>query len=356
MEGKKMKTSLFSLVVFIVVGCSHASNPAAPAPASGLAVTLVAADPVSGYVSGGSTQKIATYNFVSQHGSANVSELWFNAITATGVQSHNDLASVTVNGVTASVVNGAAHITGLSIIIPTGDQGIYIPVTATFTHVTSLGQGGAAAGDKFFLVMSDYKYAVGDFAMYGDNGSGLINDKINVKSDMFILAESFPIVALAADNPPGIATGYIGGVQSELMRFTVSNSGPNLINLKKITLTLSYSAILPDPTTQKIYVYDRNDLNAVLGSSAIGTSGVPVSITFANKSVITGNGSEEYVVKVDDQGSWFNAGAGSIKLQLSSADNINGGTDWQWNDSTIPGYLDGLLLEALPLAGNSFVY
>ena len=87
-------------------------------------------------------------------------------------------------------------------------------------------------------------------------------------------------------------------------------------------------------------------------------------VTFTNNSTISGNTSEEYVIKVDTQGTYGTTGV-SVQLQLTSADTINsstlytgGGTNWQWNDSTVAAgtYLNGYLVKNLPLTGNLFVH
>jgi len=322
--------------------------------------TLVSNNPTSGYVVGGATQPIANYNFVSQNGSVNISDLWFNARnSANTVEDISDLTSITVNGSTAPVVNGVAHVAfAQSLTIPAGLQGVPVPVTATYANVSSSGQGGVASGNKVVLVLSNYKYIVGSTTLYGNVGvtDGTWNTTVNVPSNLSILAASVPTVTLSADNTPGVSAGYTGGAASELLRFTVSNGGTNQINLKQITVTPNYSGALTSTTTQLIYLYDRNDLNTVLATSTIGTSGTARHLTLTANSTIAGNSSEEYVVKVDTQGTWTSTGT-SIQLQLTAAnDTISGGTDWQWNDSTIAGYLNGYLVKNLPLTGQLFVH
>jgi len=331
--------------------------------------TLVTNDPVSQLVLGGSTQQIAKYNFVSQNGSVNISELWFN-VTANSTSSLNtsDVVSVSVNGSSASVIGGAAHITGLNLTVPAGFSGLNVPVIATFANVTSVNQGGVRMGDVARLVLSDYKYTVGSTTKYGNNGTATLgNASVDVASNLSVLAASVPTVVLASDNTTGVSTGYTGGLASELMRFSVSNGGTNSINLKQITITPVYSAgAITNTTTQKIYVYDKNDLNTPLNGAsgtAIGNSNTAVNIPFTNVSTIGGNNQEEYVVKADTQGS-YTTGVG-IQLQLTAANDTApanaGGVatgDWLWNDSTVANtaFLNGYLVKNLPLTGNLFVH
>ena len=333
-------------------------------------ITLVNNDPVNQLVSGGANQKIANFNFVASNGSANISEVKFKVVNNSGSVNTSDVVSISVNGVSAPVVAGYADITGLSITVPAGLQGLNIPVTATYAPVTSSGQGGVTMGDTVKLILANYKYTAGSNTQWGLGGS-TESDGTVATSNLSILAASIPVVSLASDNPNQVSSGYTGSGASELMRFVISNSGANAINLKKFTLVPTYSSgAIASSTGQLIKVYDSADLNTVLNqttSTPIGVSSNVDPIYLDNNFVINGNSSREIVVKADTTGTWSSTGT-SIRLDLTSSvnsstnDSISGtsetGTAWQWNDSTQPAgtYLNGYLVKNLPLTGNTFTH
>jgi len=322
--------------------------------------TLVSNDPTSQLVLGGTTNKVASYKFVASNGAATISELWFNiSQNATATPNTDGVMSVTVGGVSAPVVAGAVHLTGLNIAIPAGVQGVNVPVTATLNSVTSANMGGAPLGRQVKVVLTDYKYSVGSVTAQASDTVSLA-----VASNVMLMTSAVPTISLAPDNPAGMSTGYTGSGASELLRFTVSNNASHPINLKALTLTPVFTLTnLTSTSTQMIKIYDKDDLSVVLNGSAsgtaIGNSGSKNRISLDNDFTIPGNTSKTLVVKADTTGTWGTAGQ-SIRLDLTNSDTIAGQVtsgDWLWNDSTsvATNYLNGYLVKNLPLTGNTFV-
>lgn len=309
-------------------------------------VTSISNDPSSTMVAGGATQKAATYKFVASNGNVVITEMGVNVTTNDVATSSQAISELTVGGVTAPVVydgtTALATFTGLSIVVPAGTQGLSLPVTAKYANVSSSGQGGIATNQLVKLKLDSFKYLVGN--------ATTASTTVNTASNPMLLVKSVPTVTLSSSNPAAVGNGFNPGVAT-VMKFNVTADANSNIVLKGISVTPTVGTGVSTTIANGLRVYDSNDLNTLLGSATIGTSGTEKAITFTNEYTISAGTTKEFTVKLDATGL---ADDNSVRVDLTSADTFGTGTAWQWNDSTIGTYINGYLLKTLPLEGNTF--
>lgn len=306
--------------------------------------TLVANSPVAKLVAGGATETVATYKFVASNAPVTVSEMKVKITNAALAANGTAVQSVIVGGITAPVVldgsNYVATVTGLNIVIPAGTQGYNVEVKAVFNPVTSTGQGGAATNKDTKIVLTNYKYLVG-------NTTTLSGDQ-SVPSNTMILVAGYPTVVDTTSS--SLTTDLTPGGSNEVMRFSVTAANSN-INLKQIAATAIYSYTL---TSGKVMIYDVDDQTTILNNAdqTIGATGVETAYTLDNVYTINAGQTKNFVVKVDNTGT---ATVGNyFRLDLTSADSVGSGTAWQWNDGTTDSYINGYLVKNLPITGKTF--
>lgn len=345
-EGNVIKTTLdatYKTVVTQTFGTSGAKpgQDVTVKIAALSSIAIVANDPVAKFVVGGTTATAANYKFVAENGNAMIDELTF-AVTG-------GVSEITVDGKTAPVVSDVATITGLSKEVVAGLQGTNVAVLAKYIPVTTLNQGGVVTNGRSTVTLTAVKYTV--------NGTQITNAAITpapgASKEMVIVA-SYPTFLLANDTPVGMSSGFLAGANTELLKFTVTNSNVNNpVNLKQITVTPTHSTGLTGTT---VNVYESTDTNTVIGTGTMTGTGNAVKITFDADSVIST--SKTYVVKADTTG--LTADGSSIRMSLTSADasaetRALQATGWAWNDSTTNDYMNGYLLKNLPVDGNTMV-
>ena len=316
---------------------------------------LVNNAPVATLVTGGSTNQLfATYKFVATNSNVKVDQIKFKVTKNDGSTANGTaIQSLSVNGISAPVVyngtNYVADLNGLNITVPAGTQGLNVEVKANFNPVTSTGQGGSATDNDVKIVLTDYKYIVGNTTTTDSTITG------GGASNTMVLVAGKPVVT---DVTNISSSTLIPGGDNEVMRFTVT-AQDSLINLKGIAVTPLFSYTLATSTTDKIRVYDADDMNTVLNDSdrTIGASGVAEKVVFDNDYTINAGSSKTFVVKVDNSGTITDGDY--FRLDLTSSDTLaapNATTgDWRWNDGTISSlYINGYLVKNLPITGKTF--
>jgi len=309
---------------------------------------LVNNAPVSTLVTGGSTNQLfATYKFVATNSEVKVDQIKFK-VTKNDDSTPNGTAiqSLSINGISAPVVyNGTNYVVdlnGLNITVPAGTQGLNVEVKANFNPVTSSGQGGSATHNDVKIVLTDYKYIVGNTTTIDSNISG-------GASNTMVLVAGVPVVT---DVTSGLSTTLVAGGNNEVMRFSVTAQGSN-INLNQISVAAMASYTLANP---KVKIYDADDLNTPLNNAA-GTaytgSGAVVNVPFLNDYTINAGTSKTFVVKVDNSG--VTKDGDYFRMDLTNGvDALSSGTDWKWNDGTISTYVNSYLVKTLPITGVTF--
>jgi len=352
-DGKKVITDL------TVTGVSTPSNTSVSvADAPGQTMTLATGTitdpvlvnnaPVSTLVTGGSTNQLfATYKFVATNSEVKVDQIKFKVTKNDGSTPNGTaIQSLSINGISAPVVyNGTNYVVdlnGLNITVPAGTQGLNVEVKANFNPVTSSGQGGSATHNDVKIVLTDYKYIVGNTTTIDSNISG-------GASNTMVLVAGVPVVT---DVTSGLSTTLVAGGNNEVMRFSVTAQGSN-INLNQISVAAMASYTLANP---KVKIYDADDLNTPLNNAA-GTAytgdGAVVNVPFLNDYTINAGTSKTFVVKVDNSG--VTKDGDYFRMDLTNGvDALSSGTDWKWNDGTISTYVNSYLVKTLPITGVTF--
>jgi len=161
-----------------------------------------------------------------------------SARNADGTVNESPIVSVTVGGVTSSVVSGLINVTGLNISVPQGYAGVNIPVTVTFATV---GSGGVVSNNTAGLTLTGLKYAS------GNTETSTTTLAVTAYSNLMTLVSTKPTVTLA--NPVDTTVGSGGLV--EIARVTVSADakGPIKINAIPFVLTTTGSGYFATSST-----------------------------------------------------------------------------------------------------------
>lgn len=221
---------------------SQAGGVAITAQSATLAAsTLSAQSPVAQFVVGGSTFGIATFTLktTSAGMNANVRELRFST---TGT---NAIESITVGGVTASVVNGSSTVTGLNIAV--SSTGTDVPVTvklAGYQNTTSGGTLSTTVGNT--SISLSYVEAT--------SGSGtVISSPTIVSSNTMSHVASKPTVSVGAGNTDSLVLG----AENKVGEFTVTADANGKIAVATTSLSLS-SVGITNPAYTAIRIADGN--------------------------------------------------------------------------------------------------
>ena len=282
-------------------------------------VANVSDSPSSNFILGGTTATAAKLKFVASNGTATINEMYFTVNSSVSA-----ISQLTVDGVTAPVVAGHVTMTGMNTAIAAGLQGVQVEVKAAYNSVSSTGQGGVATGNTVNLTLTGYKYTV--------NGTQS-TASATVNTNSLKLVSAYPTVVDASAY--GANTNLVPSGKSEVMRFTVANTGSNPVNLKQVSFKPYYDYTLAGGNSIKIY--DANDLvnNLATSTAVFTTSGTAANVAFAND--VTVNGTRTFVVYAD------NTGTASTTGNYFRLDAVN--TGWSWNDSTIAGSIDGTYVK-----------
>lgn len=267
--------------------------------------TLVST-PNSFFVMGGSTAVAANYKFVATNADAYINELSFTGITS-------GINQIMIGDASAAVVDGKAKVSGLNIKIPAGTQGANVEVKAVYNNVTSAGQGGMTTGADQNFTLSAYKFTVNGTQ---DDGTA------SIASKAMKLVSSYPAVVNAMNYTD---TTLKIGPKTEVMRFTVTATGNNLVNLK--TAVFKLSSNYTDFTGSLLQISDATDLGTVLGTSTLTTSS-NMAVTFNDVVTIDKAAAKTFVVYANTATGIPTTGTAYFGLSL-----VN--TGWAWNDGTI---------------------
>lgn len=286
-------------------------------------VSNVSDTPASGFVLGGNTATAAKLKFVATNGAATINELYFTVNS-----SIDAISQITVDGVTAPVIGGKVVMTGLNTVIAAGLQGVNVEVKAAYNNVTSAGQGGVATGNTVNLTLTGMKYTV--------NGAQSTSGTLAVNTNSMKLVSALPTVVDASSY--GSNANLVPSGKSEVMRFSVTATGNNPINMKQISLTPYFDYTIP-AATSSIKIYDASDLSNVLSTSTavFTTSGTRSNVAFTNDVTVSAGTTRTFVVYAD------NTGTASTTGNYFRMDMVNPG--WLWNDSTITGTIDGTYVK-----------
>jgi len=176
------------------------------------------------------------------------------------------VTSITVNGVSAPVVNGVAYLTGLSLAVPNGGGGLTQDVYVSYAPV---GVSGTPTGATSRIALEYLKYNAGGSTVTMCSSDGLIctaagvNQFTAVSAPVMKLVGSVPTLAIAS--PSSVLTN--GNVEVADVTVTANAKGDVTLNALPVSLTTT-NALLSAVGGTELYVQD--------------SSGNPVTTTFTN--------------------------------------------------------------------------
>lgn len=186
---------------------------------------LVSSSPVSQYVIGGTTFGIATFKLKTVSGEATVREL---KLTTTGTDA---IASVTISGITAPVVNGNVSVSGLS--MPVNSTGVDVPVTVRFNGFRDTTLGGTLV-----RIIKDVGITLNNIEATAGSGS-IITTQANVSSNKMIIVDSKPKVSVS----DGFSNNLTLGTENKIGEVTISADPNGKIIVGKFYVTITQNGI-----------------------------------------------------------------------------------------------------------------
>lgn len=206
------------------------------------------------YIAAGTTgvtnPVVVSYKLVSSNGNANVTELKF---TATG-----PVTAVSVGGQSGSLAGGVIDITGLSITVPNGSNGIEIPVMISYGSIGAAGIGTATSGTTSTITMSEIDYTIG-----GTAHTDALTSTPGASPTMKLVGAR-PSVAVTTAT--GLNLPNAGEVK--LFDVTVTPTGGQ-ITLNSMQFVLTESGISGSPTLSNVRI-----ANGSTSITDFGTAGV----------------------------------------------------------------------------------
>ncbi|MFA6446119.1 MAG: hypothetical protein WCW14_02600, partial [Candidatus Paceibacterota bacterium] len=196
---------------------------------------LTSISPVPQFVLGG-TSGIAIYTLkaTSTNGTSIINELGF----VTAGSASNAITSITVNGVTGQVAQGATTtLTGLNLSVPASYTGVQIPVTVAFNTV---GTNGITSNQTAGLSLTYVKYTSGNTVTTSNIAA--------VSSQVMTIVAGKPIVTLVTGTRSGLSNTSV-----KLADITVKADG-NAINLDTLPLSVSSTGVATIATSTSALV------------------------------------------------------------------------------------------------------
>jgi len=258
-----------------------------------VASSTVNVSPAPQYVVGGSTFPVAIYGFTAPVGGSIISEMDFTA-------TNNTIVSIAAGGVTAPMVNGAAVLSNLHIVIPSGYAGINVPVSATYNTV---GQNGLPTGQSSVLTLTLAKSAANTL-------------NVSIPSNTMTLVASKPAVLIA---DPGSSVSLNG--QTELLDVTVSASPAGDINIDQLPISVTANGGVSIPN-QALVVKDATNeiISNVSGTLSVSANGNgTANLVFANGYRIPAGASQTFKIFASPVNYSGSAGTLSIGTALGPA-------------------------------------
>ncbi len=225
--------------------------------------------------------------------------------------SKSPISSVTVgsvNGsapVTASVVGTSTTVTGLSIVVPSGYQGVNIPVTVNYANV---GLNGVPSGGQVFLTLNHVKSVSG--------GTTTTTNNLNTSSATMILVGTVPTITLTANN----STLTTGTVQLGTVTVQAGPQGNMILNTLPLTIGTNGGATV---ATSSIVVQVGN---SVIATTRTAVSGTETDVNFTGGYTIQANTAVTFAIYATVSGTFQASPGASVTLSLQPS------TDFVWTD------------------------
>ena len=195
------------------------------------------------------------------------------------------IGSVTLNGVTAQVVNTTATLYNVGTVIPADASGINVPMTVSLVCVNAAGGCAGSSTANVTATISNITY---------NNGSAVVSTTTNAVTATSVLVASKPTVALTTTTGSGLANGSV-----KIGEFTVSADAAGDIKLNAIPVTVSTSTGV-NITIGSMQLRDSTGNTVIVGASGVnGSAGLGGTGTFlfdTSARTITKGTSETFTV------------------------------------------------------------
>lgn len=252
----------------------------------------------------------------------------------------NTIKSLTVNGVTANVVDGKATLTGVNLPVPAGGVGLHFNVIAKMGCVGTT-SGCVPANSDVWIKFTNYTYSYQyDSGLTGiKSGTGGSNVGSNNTSETHKIVSGLPKVSVAQPSLTRL-TNYAGKVGE--IKITAGAGGDIALIQIPITLTQrGYGAITPG----SVELRNASGTSVVADVSTLNGSG---TFVFSTPKVITKGTSETFSVYATFTG--VNGPSGDNLVIFGLGDK----TLFQWDDVTGNTLnLKGSVLRDWPTATSS---
>jgi hypothetical protein len=239
--------------------------------------------------SGAANSSQATYNFISNSGTSNITELKF---TVSDSSSNTSVTNVCVGSVCNQPISGIADLTGLNLTVPNGGGGLTQNVLLSYSGV---GTGGLLPGTTSTIALTYVKYTSG-----GTTAVLGVSPTISIPANQMTLVGSVPTVSISQTSP---ATGLILGANQLVGQVTVAASSSGDIRVGKITFNVGNSGFASgtsgsqESLTAPYLANGTTRLQYVTCASTGGTGGTSttaVTCTFNSNAAGTSLGTTGY--------------------------------------------------------------
>ena len=227
-------------------------------------------------IGGASNVLMGSFNVVSYNnvGGATLKDLTFTVPA-------NTIASVTVNGKTASVVGTTATINDVNLIVPADNSGVDVPVTVSLVCVNTSGGCAGVASSSVNVQMPMFTY---------NNGTSVVtvSSSTNATTTTSALVSTKPTVTMSSMS----STGLLNGI-NKIGTFTVAADNAGDIKLQQIPVNTTVAGACTI-TASTVELRDADGNNVISGVAAV--SGGSTNFVFSSPRTITKNTSETYSV------------------------------------------------------------
>ena len=251
----------------------------------------------------------------------------------------NTVSSVTVNGVTASVVDTTATLYNLNLTVPADASGLNIPMTVSLVCVNTSAGCSGVSGTSFTVTISRLSY---------NNGSTVttVNTLTNAVTPSHKLVGTKPTVVFTGSTNSGLHNGVV-----QLGTFTVQADVAGDIKLAQIPVNIATSSTgaLKITTLMLMDSTGNTQIAGAFGvngtSTAIDINGDASFMMYVTPRTISKGTSETYTV-------WGTvAGVGGATNTMSEALGMGAKANFNWIDvlggSATP--ISGSLLSSYPI-------
>jgi hypothetical protein len=228
---------------------------------------------------GATDASLATFNFVSAAGTANITELKFTVTNST-------VTSVRVGTVSASPVAGVIYLTGLSLPVPLGGGGLNQPVYVSYVPV---GSSGIIPNTTSLLSLVYAKYTSGGttltICVNGQNaGGGNCNTAIAaVAANTMTMVGSVPTVAVTSnfgnDKTAISQTGFNLGQVNKIGEVTITAPASGSVKINALGFVTSSANITTFAITSP-YLSDNINGTAIGTASGCGATVTATTIVY----------------------------------------------------------------------------